>query len=138
MRPPEEVARDLVRQWFAKADKDFNLASELVSENKPYPEAVGFHSQQAAEKYLKAFLVHHQVNFPKTHNIGQLLDLAASADQSLADSLRETTALNPYAIQTRYPDDQQEVTSEDAKAAVEMADKVRRAVLEALGLPEEE
>jgi HEPN domain-containing protein len=25
----------------------------------------GFHAQQAAEKYIKAFLVRHQVEFPK-------------------------------------------------------------------------
>jgi len=132
------VARDLVRQWLKKADKDFSLARDLVAENKPYFEAVGFHSQQAAEKYLKAFLVHHQVDFPKTHNLGELLDRVSTADQRLAESLRETTALNPYAIQTRYPDDHLEITRDDAKAAVELADRVRQAVLDALGPFEDE
>ncbi len=50
MRPPEEVKRDLVFQWLEKAEKDFCLAKDLVDESKPYLEAAGFHSQQAAEK----------------------------------------------------------------------------------------
>ena len=111
MRPPEEVKQDLVKQWLKKAEKDLGLARDLVAENKPYLEAVGFHSQQAAEKFLKALLVHHQIEFPKTHNLGEILDLVASVDQNLADSLREATALNPYAIQVRYPDDYIGITS---------------------------
>ncbi len=31
MRPPEEVKRDLVRQWLAKADEDLNAAKALLS-----------------------------------------------------------------------------------------------------------
>lgn len=30
MRPPEEVKRDLVRQWLAKADEDLNAAKALL------------------------------------------------------------------------------------------------------------
>ena len=67
MRPPEEIKRDLVQRWLEKAQKDFDLAKDLVSENKPYLEAVGFHSQQAAEKFLKAYLVCFQIEFPKTN-----------------------------------------------------------------------
>jgi hypothetical protein len=32
MQPPEEVKRQLVRQWLAKAEQDFGLAEHLVAE----------------------------------------------------------------------------------------------------------
>jgi hypothetical protein len=37
---------------------------------------VSFHAQQAAEKSPKALLIRHQVDFGKTHNLGELLQLA--------------------------------------------------------------
>lgn len=56
MRPPEEVKRDLVRQWVSKAEGDLKAAGALFSQETPVLSAVGFHARQAAEKYLKAFL----------------------------------------------------------------------------------
>ena len=127
MRPPEEVRRGLIRQWLARAEEDFGLAEHLVSEGSPYLGAVGFHSQQAAEKFFKAVLVRHQVEFPKTHNLGELLDLVAKVDSGLAQSLQEASVLNPYGVEIRYPGDFPEMTINDAKAAVSLAEKVRDA-----------
>lgn len=56
MRPPEEVKRDLVRQWLAKADEDLSAAQALWSLGTAFFSTIGFHCQQAAEKYFKAFL----------------------------------------------------------------------------------
>ncbi|MFB0515387.1 MAG: HEPN domain-containing protein, partial [Candidatus Neomarinimicrobiota bacterium] len=66
MRPPEEVKREFLQQWLEKAAKDLELAAHLLGENAPYLDAIGFHAQQAAEKYLKALLVHYQIEFSKT------------------------------------------------------------------------
>ena len=81
MRPPEEVRREHVKQWLVRADEDFGLAKQLVLENSPYIHAICFHAQQAAEKYLKAFLVHSNVEFPKTHDIDKLLNLSRDCGQ---------------------------------------------------------
>ena len=75
MRPPEEVLRDLVRDWVGKADLDYRAAERLLQDEERLREIIAFHCQQAAEKYLKGFLVRHQVEFPKTHNVRQLLNL---------------------------------------------------------------
>lgn len=91
----------------------------------PYLEAIGFHAQQAAEKSLKAFLVRYQIEFPKTHDLGELLDLTATVDSSFAGSLREVTILTPYGVGIRYPSDFPEMTRDDAQSAVELARKVR-------------
>lgn len=132
MRPREEVKSELVRQWLAKGEEDFDVAEHLVSQGARYFRAAGFHAQQAAEKYLKALLVHHQVEFPKTHDLGELLDLLTSVEGPLASSLGEATALNPYGVDTRYPGDMPEISEDEAKRAAKLARKVRDAVLSVL------
>ena len=129
MKSHEEARRDLVRQWVAKAEKDFDLSRHLVSEGCFYREAIAFSAQQAAEKFLKAFLISHQIDFPKTHNLGELLDLVARIDAALAEHLRDATALNPYGVEYRYPGDFPELTQEDAEAALGLAQKVRAALI---------
>ena len=65
MQPIEEQARRrLLEQWLRKAETDLQAAQALLSHAPPllYPSC--FHAQQAAEKYLKAFLTWHQVEFP--------------------------------------------------------------------------
>lgn len=95
MRPSEQVKRELIQQWLAKAEEDFRVVEYLLTDDTAYLSAIGFHAQQAAEKYLKAFLVLNQIEFTKTHNLGELLDLFSQVDPSLALSLRDITALNP-------------------------------------------
>ncbi|MBA4394903.1 MAG: hypothetical protein C0407_15230 [Desulfobacca sp.] len=56
---------DLVREWMNKAERDIGMA-ELALVNKPeYTDAICFHCQQAAEKYLKAYLVFLNIRFEK-------------------------------------------------------------------------
>jgi len=129
MKPRDEGKRELVLQWVAKASQDFELARHLYLEEKRYLEAICFHAQQAAEKYLKAYLTWHEVEFPKTHALEKLLRLTGSIDPELARSLDEATALSAYAIEVRYPDDLMEVGEEDARQAVEYAGLVRTGVL---------
>jgi hypothetical protein len=66
MRLPDEVRRDLVRQWIGKAEQDLTAAEILLMSATRLPSVIAFHAQQAVEKYLKAILVRHQVYFPKT------------------------------------------------------------------------
>ena len=121
MRPPEEVKRDLVRQWLAKADEDLETAKFLFSSESFFFAAICFHCQQAAEKYCKAFLTWYQIEFPKTHDLGLLLGLIASTKPSLAASLTEVAGLNPYGVDMRYPGDAPEITREESEAALRLA-----------------
>lgn len=132
MRPPEEVKRELVRQWIERAEQDLGLADYLMAHDAPWLNAVAYHAQQAAEKFLKGFLVRHQIEFAKTHAIGQLLDLVATADTRLADALGDAVALTAFSTAARYPSDIPEVTREDARKAVALAAKVRASVLDLL------
>ncbi len=129
MRTVEAVKRDLVERWLEKAEQDFGAAEQLLRSGSPYPFVIAFHSQQAAEKLLKGFLTLHQVEFPKTHNIDELLDLLSPVDAVLAKSLRPAHALTKYGVEIRYPGDQPDVSAEEAKEAFEVAANARSKIL---------
>ena len=131
-RPPEQIREEFVRQWLLKAEEDLQAAQSLLACGTTFLATVCFHSQQAAEKYLKAVLTRHQVEFPKTHDIGQLLDLIAPIDIDLSESLRDTIVLTAYGVGIRYPSDSPSVTASDAQQAVQLADRVRRSILDLL------
>lgn len=128
MRPPEEVKLGFVRQWLAKADEDIRACEALVNGDPPFCYPACFHAQQAAEKYLKALLTWRQIEFPKTHDIGQLLDLLRPAFPDLASDLRDATLLTPFGVEIRYPGDQPEPTVEETRQALGVAGQVRDAI----------
>lgn len=92
---------------------------------------VCFHAQQVVEKYLKAWLTYLSVDFPKTHDIGELVGLVPS-DIAEATTPFEQEVLTRYATVTRYPGDWEPLTREDAEEAVAVARKVRGAVRDQL------
>jgi HEPN domain-containing protein len=94
MRTPDQVLWDFVQQWLDKAHKDLRAAEVLLGCDFDDYENVGFHAQQAAEKFIKAFLVRHQIEFPKTHNIGALRQLVTQLDPALAQQISGADALN--------------------------------------------
>jgi len=128
MRPPEQVLRDLVEQWIEKAEVDYRAAERLLRDSDPIREAIAFHCQQAVEKYVKAFLVRHQVEFPKTHNLGQLRDLVALVAPELAASLEPAEVLTPYGVEIRYPGDFPDVLPGQEAAIFELTSRAREAV----------
>lgn len=74
---------DLTAEWIAKAEGDYATAGrELRARRRPNYDAVCFHAQQTAEKYLKAFLQENGADFPKTHSLIELLQLALPLDAS--------------------------------------------------------
>jgi HEPN domain-containing protein len=132
MKRPDEVRREFVRQWLAKALGDLKIARHLLGGGAELARGAAFHSQQAAEKYLKAVLVWHQVEFAKIHDIARLIDQVRPVDPALADAVREAAVLTPYGVEVRYPGDEPEPTPKEAQAAVALAESVRDAVIRSL------
>jgi HEPN domain-containing protein len=123
MMPPEETVRKVVSEWLRKAENDLRLAEHLLSEGTLFPNAIAFHSQQAVEKLLKAYLSWKQIAFPKTHDLDELLDRIQTVNPGLAESLRDTIVLTPYGVELRYPGESPDATIEEAGEAVELARK---------------
>lgn len=132
MRSPEQVQWDFVQQWLGKADQDLGAAQVLLESGTENYENVGFHAQQAAEKYLKAFLVHHQIEFPKTHDLTKLRGLVAPVDAELAAALAPADVLTPYGVEFRYPRELGETSREQSQEALDLADAVQSSILESL------
>ena len=128
MKPPEVIKTEFTREWVRKAESDFKTAAHLLKSSPDLAEGTSFHSQQAAEKYLKAFLVWHQIEFPKTHDIEALLKLAGKMDDKIPEILREAAMLTPYGVDYRYPGEYPEVSRSDAERALRLADRVRAEV----------
>jgi len=77
---------------------------QLLQVDDPLAEIIAFHAQQAVEKALKGFLISRKCfDFPKTHDLGRLLDLAESFEPELS-SLDAIIELTPYAVEMRYPE----------------------------------
>ena len=131
MKPPEPELRHHVGQWVHKAEIDYSAAERLL-EDEPLREAIAFHCQQAVEKYIKAFLVRHEVDFPKTHDIEHLLEILAETAPDLAGQLSDTDRLTPYGVQVRYPGDFPEVLIGGEQDLFALAKLTREAVMERL------
>ncbi len=132
MPPLDPDIEALLRQWIEKADADLEVAQRIAAEaadNLRIREIVGFHCQQAAEKYLKALLTRYQIEFPKTHDIKALLQLLGSPSSSVADSLSSARWLTPFGVEIRYPGDTAEMLPGDEAKAIEIANRVKQAVL---------
>ncbi|MBI2307062.1 MAG: HEPN domain-containing protein [Rhodocyclales bacterium] len=63
---------------------------------------VGFHAQQAVEKALKSVLSAHRVEFRRTHDIAELLDLLFDHQLAAPPDADRLDELNPYAVDARY------------------------------------
>jgi HEPN domain-containing protein len=93
---------EIAQEWLAKAEDDYGFACAGL-EDTDYFAQVCFHFQQAAEKYLKTFIVANKLEFKAVHNLLVLLDICKQKDAD-AEKLREACLfLNPFYIDTRYP-----------------------------------
>ena len=129
MRHPEQVIADFVQQWLKKANLDLQAARLLCAGELDDYFVSGFHAQQAVEKYIKAFLVRHQIEFPKTHDIRRLRQLVACRDVTLAERLERADVLTPYGVDMRYPEDFEIVLQKHAEEAVALAEWVKAEIL---------
>lgn len=122
-----EVARK-VAQWLEHAEEDLRLARHALKLKSAVPyRLIAYHSQQCAEKYLKAFLVLKRVDFPYTHRIMILLELCEGKADWLED-LWDVDELTQFAITARYPGVEEKVTRKEALRSIALASKVRKAV----------
>jgi len=132
MNSRERNIREKVREWISFAEDDLRMAlcAEQLKSNVPY-RLIAFHAQQCAEKYLKAYLVYQNVDFPCTHSIVTLLKLCDKHTPWVKE-IQDADLLTPYAITARYPGIEKKVTKQEAIIAVNIAEKVRRTVQDVL------
>ncbi len=116
------------REWVRKADDDFKsvhrVSKLVVGEATPWG-VVCFLAQQAAEKYLKAFLVFRTGDSPRIHDTSGLWDAAVQLDSGLSQIRTDCNLLKPYAVEPRYPSASPDPTEADGRAAIAAAQHIR-------------
>jgi HEPN domain-containing protein len=110
--------------WVKHAEEDYLLALSALHRKKPLTFGACFHTQQCAEKYLKAMLVAKGISFPKTHDLLLLDGLCQKSGILVGIEAKQLNTLSDCAVRARYPGD--EPMPEEARESLEIAKTVRR------------
>jgi len=70
-----DTSGSTAQSWLAKANDDLAIADLVLNSEIGVEWAACFHAQQAAEKAVKAMLVHLGIDFPKSHRLDLLAGL---------------------------------------------------------------
>ena len=87
--------------WLAIAERDLRRASRGLDDDDPG--IAGFFLQQALEKSLKAFLLHHGWSLRRIHDLKALLDEAVQYAPDLEDYRSFCERVSIYYLIERYP-----------------------------------
>lgn len=121
-------------EWIDKAEGDwFSAQREVRARKHPNYDSACFHSQQCAEKYLKARLQEGGAPFKKTHDLVNLLNLVLPFEPAWNLLRPDLIILTAFAVDYRYPGTA--ATKSEAQDAVKRCRNVRTAVRRAFRLP---
>ena len=116
--------KPITREWVNKAEGDWAAANLLFRARRIKNfDATCFHSQQCAEKYLKARLEEASHAAGKTHDLIKLLSLILPLEPSWSVLRQDLIVLTDFAVDYRYPGSS--ATKSDAKDAVHRCANVR-------------
>jgi HEPN domain-containing protein len=123
MQGPEASGTTAYLAWLVKARSDLKMAIAGSKDPETLDGAV-YHTQQCAEKSLKAYLVFKKQPVRKIHDLGILLESCVKLNADFFELRELARELNPYATYFRYPDDEMMPSSEDVATAVLSARKI--------------
>jgi HEPN domain-containing protein len=120
--------------WIIKGDHDLGTARITNKHIPEFLDTVTFHCQQAAEKYLKAYLIYLSVPFRFTHDLIYLLDIICESDPDVMKYYDALSELQSYAVEIRYPNETIYLTQEKVEKALLTSTEIRQMVLSKIGL----
>jgi HEPN domain-containing protein len=113
------IANEEVAMLLRLADQDRMAFRTLCANPEIEMRVVGFHAQQAVEKFLKAVLVTRGMVFAPTHDLARLAQALETNGTVLPVAIDALKRLNPYAVAFRYDDrDIHTITRDDISALV--------------------
>ena len=114
-------------EWVKKAEGDMKTAQrEFAVQEEPNHDAVCFHAQQCAEKYLKARIIEEGLPVTRTHDLEVVLNQLLLFEASLTDLLQAVRILSAMAVEIRYPGIAAD--EDDAVEALRSSEKIRNAI----------
>jgi HEPN domain-containing protein len=99
---PEHDLADTSRILLRKAGEDATAVRELAHNPEIADSIIGFHAQQAVEKWLKALLAARGVQYRPIHDIDRLVELLEPLDSELPFDRDRLATLTQYAVPLRY------------------------------------
>ncbi|MBN2653244.1 MAG: HEPN domain-containing protein [Spirochaetales bacterium] len=93
----------LHEEWIFKAYNDLQSAKILFNSDENLNDTAIYHTQQCAEKSLKAYLSFCNLEIPKTHDLKTLLKKCNEQNDSFLVILEFANYLNPFSAFFRYP-----------------------------------
>jgi HEPN domain-containing protein len=99
---PTPEQREYAELLLDRAKSDLAAFRVLLANGDMLDDVVGFHAQQAVERALKVALVLADIDFPRSHDLRELADIAIDNSLTVPDSIREARWLTPWAAQLRY------------------------------------
>ncbi len=102
MPAPTPEQREYAELLLEHATSDLNACRVLMAAEEMRDDVVGFHAQQAVEKALKVALVLADIDFPRSHDLRELVDIAVDNAITVPGSIEEARWLTPWAAQLRY------------------------------------
>ncbi len=90
------------RMMLSMARKDLTALQNMLDLNAFANEIFGFHAQQAVEKALKAWLSLIDVDYPRIHDLEELLVLLESHRETVSERFYALIDLTDFAVQFRY------------------------------------
>jgi HEPN domain-containing protein len=127
-----DLVSKVVAEWTAKADNDLKNAAHTLKLGADCPtDTVCFHAQprfgRGVEKYLKALLVCLGIDFPKAHDLSELI-APLPARIKIGLTLSEPRQLTNYAVAARYPGGDEPISLAEARSAVALARRARKEI----------
>ena len=122
--PPDRLEPDDPREWLNRARS--NLVRAKTELPGVYLEDLCFDAQQAAEKAIKALLMHQRISFPYVHDLAGLLTLLLQTGEAIPNEVKQAGRLTRFAVAARYPALVEPVTREEYAGAVAIAEAVVR------------
>jgi HEPN domain-containing protein len=99
---PSPEQREYAAVLLERAKSDLGALGVLMANEDMLDDVVGFHAQQAVEKALKVALVLADIDFPRSHDLRELTDLALDNGVPVPESVQKARWLTPWAAQLRY------------------------------------
>jgi HEPN domain-containing protein len=110
------IDNKIIQEWLRYSQSDIITARYMFYNVNPKQTEISvFHCQQCAEKALKAYLVAHEIDPPKIHDLLILCKMCAEIDEEFLSLMNISSDLNPYAVAARYP---KQLVSDEAEVEV--------------------
>lgn len=123
MSSPEPDPRETSRILLKKAEEDATAVREFAGNPEIADSIIGFHAQQAVEKWLKAVTAANGVRHSTIHDIDRLIEIVEATGVEVSLDRDSLAVLTQYAVPMRY-DELLDAESHGREMLVALVDEV--------------